>query len=72
MDDKKKKKYVIPEAEIVDFANDDIVTVSGVGGTLYWGGEDDKEKPFQEGGYDNEKKKFIDFTSSFDGFSFLQ
>ena len=48
MNDKKKnKKYVIPEAEILDFANDDIVTVSGVGGTLYWGGEDDKEKPFQ-------------------------
>lgn len=29
MDDKKKKKYVIPEAEILDFANDDIITLSG-------------------------------------------
>ena len=28
MNDKKKKKYVVPEAEILDFANDDIVTVS--------------------------------------------
>ena len=27
MDDK-KKKYVIPEAEIVDFVNDDIITKS--------------------------------------------
>ena len=32
MDDKKnKKKYVIPEAELVDFANNDIITVSGRG-----------------------------------------
>ena len=29
MDDK-KKKYVIPEAEIIDFANDDIITLSGL------------------------------------------
>lgn len=24
----KKKRYVIPEAELVDFANDDIITLS--------------------------------------------
>ena len=29
MDDK-KKKYLIPEAEIVDFADEDIITLSGV------------------------------------------
>ena len=28
MDDKKKKKYVIPEAEIIDFKNEDIITLS--------------------------------------------
>ena len=26
----KKKKFAIPEAELIDFGNDDIVTVSGV------------------------------------------
>ena len=36
MDDKKKKKYVIPEAEILDFANDDIITLSG-DETAEWG-----------------------------------
>ena len=36
MDDK-KKQYVKPEAEIVEFANEDIITVSD-GGTLGWGG----------------------------------
>lgn len=36
MDDKKKKKYVIPEAEILDFANDDIITLSGAE-TAEWG-----------------------------------
>ena len=46
MNDKKKnKKYVVPEADLVEFANDDIVTVSGFGGTLYWGGDDNTEKP---------------------------
>ena len=29
MDDK-KKKYVIPKAEIVDFVNEDIITTSGL------------------------------------------
>lgn len=28
MDDKKKKKYVVPEAEVLDFANDDIIALS--------------------------------------------
>ena len=28
MDDKKKKKYVIPEVEIVDFSADDIILTS--------------------------------------------
>lgn len=28
MDDKKKKKYLIPEADIVNFAADDIITRS--------------------------------------------
>ena len=29
MENKKKKKYLMPEAEIVDFANEDILTTSG-------------------------------------------
>ena len=28
MDDKKNKKYSMPEAEIVDFENNDIITLS--------------------------------------------
>ena len=44
-DEKNKKKFVIPEVEIMNFTNDDIITLSGVG-TLYWGGDDNKEKPF--------------------------
>ena len=28
MDDK-KKKFILPDAEVVDFANDDIITLSG-------------------------------------------
>ena len=35
MDDK-KKIFVIPEAEIVGFANDDIVTISGAEETAGW------------------------------------
>ena len=37
-DKKKKKEFVIPEANVVEFANDDIITVS-TGETAYWGGE---------------------------------
>ena len=41
MDDK-KKKYVVPEAEIVDFVLDDIITGSLTrGSSLNWGEETD-------------------------------
>ena len=43
-DKKKKKEFVIPEAEIVNFADDDIITLSGAE-KLYWGGGDNIE-PF--------------------------
>lgn len=43
MDNKKKKKYVVPEAEIVDFANEDIITSSG---DRWWGGTGDNNEPF--------------------------
>ena len=36
MDDK-KKKFIVPEAEILDFATDDIITLSA-GDTATWGG----------------------------------
>ena len=43
MNDKKKnKKYVEPEADIVEFAADDIITLSGFG-ALYWGDDDNTE-----------------------------
>ena len=42
MDD--KKKYVIPEAEILSFSDNDILTVSGVGeGTDDWEKDDNWE-----------------------------
>ena len=42
MNDKnKKKKYVIPEAEIVDFANEDIMTTSG--NAEWWSNDDNRE-----------------------------
>ena len=46
MDDKKKKKYVIPEAEVVSFANEDIITLSGEGllGAI---GTGDNEEDFE-------------------------
>ena len=37
MENKKKKKFPIPEAEIVDFANEDILTTSGK--AEWWEGE---------------------------------
>ena len=47
MNDKKKnKKYVIPEAEILDFANDDIITLSNYGKLRWWGEEDDNHEDF--------------------------
>ena len=39
MDDK-KKKYTKPEAEIIDFANEDIITVSN---NANWVGDDNTE-----------------------------
>ena len=47
MDDKKKKKYMIPEAEIVDFSSEDIITAS-----LTYDSED-AEAGWEEGPYDN-------------------
>ena len=44
MDDK-KKKFVIPEAEVVDFATEDIILTSltrGVGEALFNGDEDEE------------------------------
>ncbi len=35
MDDK-KKKFIVPEAEVLDFATDDIITLSA-GDTANWG-----------------------------------
>ena len=35
MDDK-KNKYVIPEAELIDFASSDIITLSGVDEAAGW------------------------------------
>ena len=37
-----EKKFIVPEAEIVDFTNDDIITLRGRG-ALGWGGEDEDE-----------------------------
>ena len=37
-----EKKFVPPMAEVVDFTNDDIITLSG-NGTLAWGGENADE-----------------------------
>lgn len=43
MDDK-KKKYSIPEAEIVDFSNQDIITLSALdGNSPDWIGDDNTE-----------------------------
>ena len=45
MDDK-KKKYVVPEAEIVDFALEDIITGSLTRGEALDWGDDDNTDPF--------------------------
>ena len=39
---KKKKEYVKPEANILEFASEDIITLSGVS-ALYWGNDDNTE-----------------------------
>ena len=33
-----EKKFIVPEAEIVDYTNDDIITVSSFEGALRWDG----------------------------------
>ena len=39
--EEKKKKFIIPEAEIIDFKNEDIITLSvGTQGAEIGGGED--------------------------------
>ena len=37
-----EKKFIVPEAEIVDYSNDDIITLSGAG-ALGWGMETGNE-----------------------------
>ena len=37
MDDKKKKKFVVPEAEIIDFSEEDIITSSSGEDRDDWG-----------------------------------
>ena len=43
MDDK-KKRFVIPEAELVNFTNNDIITLSGDVQGAYWGDDDNGEE----------------------------
>ena len=43
-DKKKKKEFVIPEAEVVDFADDDIMTTSGLAN--WWSGGDNNTEHF--------------------------
>lgn len=42
MNDKKEKKYVIPEAEVVQFANDDIIVTSD----RWWDGSGNNNEPW--------------------------
>lgn len=42
MDNEKKKKYLIPEAEIVTYSDEDIITVSSYA-TLGWDEDGDQE-----------------------------
>jgi len=43
MEEKKnKKKFVNPDMEIIEFTNEDIITLSGQQ-TLFWGGGDNEE-----------------------------
>lgn len=43
MAEKRKKKYVEPKADVLVFAKEDIITISGEG-TLYWGHDDNTEE----------------------------
>ena len=42
MNDKKKKRYVVPQTELIDFVVDDIITESLTrGDVIGWGDSDD-------------------------------
>ena len=45
-DKKKKKEYVKPESEIIEFSGEDIITLSGDGLDRLWWGGDDNVEPF--------------------------
>lgn len=38
-----EKKFIVPEAEIVDFTNEDIITLSGAIQGGFWGDDDNAE-----------------------------
>ena len=42
MDNKKKKEFVVPEAEIVEFAKEDIIATSD----RWWNGTGDNNEPW--------------------------
>ena len=42
MDNKKKKKYQKPEAEVTEFSSEDIITMSG-DTVLTWGGAEEED-----------------------------
>ena len=48
MDEKKKKKYVFPEAIVIDFAKEDVITTSGGDAGEWWMGDGDNAEPFGE------------------------
>ena len=41
--EEKKKKFIIPKADLLDFAKEDIITMSGED-TLWWGEEENTEE----------------------------
>ena len=43
MNDKKKKPFIEPEAEIVSFTDEDIITISVLDGTAGWDNDGDQE-----------------------------
>lgn len=44
---KTKRKFIKPEAKVIEFLNDDIITSSSIGGINYpwWGGGDFPDTP---------------------------
>ena len=42
MIEKKKKEYVNPEADVLEFTSEDIITLSG-NATLWWSQDDNQE-----------------------------